>query len=51
MKKIFAILIALCLFSSFAAAEEAPAPAAETASGPGADELVVLQVPRFRARC
>ena len=43
MKKVFAILIALCLFASFAAAEEAPGPAAEKVSGPAADEPVVLQ--------
>ena len=43
MKKVFAILIALCLFASFAAAEEAPGPAAEIASVPAREEPVVLQ--------
>ena len=43
MKKVFAILIALCLFASIAAAEEAPGPAAENASAPAAEEPVVLQ--------
>lgn len=39
MKKVFAILIALCLFASFAAAEEASG----SAASPAADELVVMQ--------
>ena len=45
MKRVFAILIALCLFASFAAAEGAPGPAL-----PAAEELVVLAIKELQLR-